>query len=380
MRRPDSLVHDEVWFPRAVVVATGLVAALCVLGTQRTGERLEVLAGCAVVAAGMVVRLRFAALPTPVVLVWTYVPVLLLLVRDRTEGLVFVLILALMFVQETAPSAGWRVVAGVVGTVVPLGVHLTPDMQLDGWPFWTGGLLLTWFSVEQSLRFRALVAELELTRHRLAAQAVQLERRRIAADLHDIVGHSLGVILLHVTGARRRIDDDPVAAQQALSMAEEVGRASLADMRRTAAALREDGDDPTAPTPSLDDVATLVAELRATGTPVTLGRGGDTDVVEPITGLAAYRVVQESLVNSARHAPGAAVRVGLQVGRDAVVVEVSDTGGTARGGRARPGVGITGMRERVEALGGTFTAGATKGGWRVQAEVPRTGSRAVRSS
>lgn len=385
MRRPTWLVHDEVWFPRAVVVVTGLVAVLCAVSTPGSADRIEVLVGCAVTITGMIARLRFPGLPVPVLLVWTYVPVVVLLLRDRYEGLLFVLILALMFAQEAASSSGARAVAGALATGVPLGVHLTPGLDYQGWPFWTGGLLLTWFSVEQSLRFRALVVELEQTRHRLAAQAVQLERRRIAADLHDIVGHSLGVILLHVTGARRRIGDDPVAAWEALSQAEEVGRASLADMRRTAAALREDGDDPTAPTPTLDDVATLVAELRATGTQVSLGRAGDTGAVEPITGLAAYRVVQESLVNSARHAPGAVVRVGLQVGRDAVLVEVCDTGGSARGGATRPGatrsgVGITGMRERVEALGGTFTAGATEGGWRVRAEVPRTGSRAGTSA
>lgn len=106
--------------------------------------------------------------------------------------------------------------AGAAAIPVPLAVHLLRDMQLDGWPYWTGGLLLTWFSVEQSRRFRALVSELDQTRDRLAEQAVQLERRRIAAEMHDLVGHSLSVILLHVTGARRRLDEDPQDARDAL--------------------------------------------------------------------------------------------------------------------------------------------------------------------
>lgn len=380
MRRPDWLVHDEVWFPRAVVVATGVVAVLCAATSRSTGDRVEVLAVGAVTVAGMAARLGFPRLPLPVLLVWTYAPVVLALARDQNEGLAFVLILALMFVQTEAPSVSWRVVAGVLATVVPLGVHLLPDFSLDGWPYWTGGLLLTWFSVEQSLRFQALVVELEQTRDRLAAQAVQLERRRIAAELHDIVGHSLGVILLHVTGARRRIRDDPAAALEALTDAEEIGRASLADMRRNAAALRDLGDDPTAPTPGVDDVALLVAQLRSTGTHVSLEHAGDTADVESIAGLAAYRVVQESLVNSSKHAPGASVHVGLQVRDDAVAVEVSDTGGGAPGGSAHAGVGIAGMRERVEALGGTFAAGPTAHGWRVRADVPRAQPRKATTS
>lgn len=380
MRRPEWFADYEVWFPRAVAVTTGIVALLCAAATPGSGDRVALLAGCAVTVAGMAARLQARGLPPPVLLAWTYVPVVLLLVvRDQTEGLLFVLLLAMMFVQTSTPAAGWRAVAGVSATVMPLAVRLLSEVPL-GWPYWTGGLLLTWFSVEQSRRFQALVLELQQTRDRLAVQAVQLERRRIAAELHDIVGHSLGVILLHVTGARRRIGDDPATALDALTQAEEIGRASLADMRRNTAALRDLGDDPTAPTPTLDDVATLVAQLRSAGTQVSLERAGETADVEPITGLAAYRVVQESLVNSTRHAPGAPVHVGLEVRPEAVVVEVSDTGGNTRGGPVRPGVGMVGMRERVEALGGTFEAGPTGRGWRVRAGVPRTASPEVASS
>lgn len=374
MRRPDWLVHDQVWFPRAVVVATAVVAALCVSSTPGTAAQVEVLVGSAVALIGMVARLRFPAVPVPVVLVTTYVPVVVLLGRDRSEGLVFVLILGLILVlTETSAPVRRTLTAGLSATL-PLGVHLLSGMRLDGWPFWTGGILLTWFSVEQNLRFQALVTELERTRDRLAMQAVQLERRRIAADLHDIVGHSLGVILLHVTGARRRVGDNPAAALAALTRAEDIGRTSLAEMRRNAAALRDLEDYPRAPRPRLDDVALLVAELRAAGTPVELECDGDVSGVEPVVGLAAYRVVQESLVNSSRHAAGAAVLVGLRVCADTVLIEVSDAGG-AQHLPAPAGVGIVGMRERVEALGGTLTAGPTAQGWRVVAEVPRAGSR-----
>jgi signal transduction histidine kinase len=197
MRRAGWLVQDEAWFPRAVGVATVIVVLLCAVATADSGDRIEVLAGGTVTVAGMAARLRFPGLPIPALLAWTYLPVVVLLARDRNEGLMFVLLLAVMFVQTAGASPGWRAAAGLTATAVPLGVHLLPHMQLDGWPFWTGGLLLTWYSVEQSLRFQALVEELERTRDQLAVQAVQLERRRIAADLHDVVGHSLGIMLLH---------------------------------------------------------------------------------------------------------------------------------------------------------------------------------------
>jgi signal transduction histidine kinase len=162
-----------------------------------------------------------------------------------------------------------------------------------------------------------------------------------------------------------------------LGRAEEIGRASLSEMRRVAATLRGPGDDldhgPTAPTHTLDDVDTLVARLRATGTQITLEQTGDSSDVEPMTGLAAYRVVQESLVNSTKHAAGASVHVGLEVRPDAVVVEVVDNGHAAHSS-GRPGVGIAGMRERVEGLGGSFQAGPTSSGWTVRAHVPRARS------
>ena len=244
-----------------------------------------------------------------------------------------------------------------------------------GWPYWTGGLLVTWLSAEQLRRYRALVAELESTRERLAVQAVHLERRRIAAELHDLVGHSLGVLLLHITGARRRIEDDPAGSAEALRRAESIGRSGLAEIRRSVAALRDETGASLAPAMTAADVPALVGATAAAGCAATLEVSGSLAGIEPITGLAVYRVVQESLANATRHAPGAAVRVAIAVGADEVDVTVADGGGV---GRARSqggpgGVGLVGMRERVEALGGTLAAGPAADGWRVHATLPRAG-------
>jgi signal transduction histidine kinase len=218
-----------------------------------------------------------------------------------------------------------------------------------------------------------LVAELEATRERLAVQAVHLERRRIAAELHDLVGHSLGVLLLHVTGARRRIEDDPAGATEALRRAESIGRAGLAEIRRSVAALRDEAGTSLAPATTAADVPALVAATAAAGCPARLRVDGELAEVEPITGLAVYRVVQESLANAARHAPGAAVTASVSVRAGDVEVVVADAGGPAPP-RGPAGVGLVGMRERVEALGGTLAAGPAGPGWEVRAVLPRAGA------
>jgi signal transduction histidine kinase len=253
---------------------------------------------------------------------------------------------------------------------VTLAVH--PDW---GWPFWTGGIVFGWLSAEQTRRFRRLVAELTAARERLAEQAVYMERRRIAAELHDLVGHSLGVLLLHVTGARRRVRDDPDAAEEALRQAEGIGRAGLTEIRRSVAALRHETGTSLAPTPAAADVPVLVERTAAAGAAVSLTVTGELDAVEAIIGLAVYRVVQESLANATRHAAGAPVQVAVAIRPDAVEVTVSNTG-TGSESSSAAGVGLVGMRERVEALGGSLEAGPTPAGWRVRAHIPRASSAA----
>ena len=217
--------------------------------------------------------------------------------------------------------------------------------------------------------------ELAATRELLARQAVQLERRRIAAELHDLVGHSLTVVLLSLTGARRLVRVDPDAATEALVEAEAIGRASLAEIRGSARALRdEQATGPAfAPMPAARDLPELVAGMVSAGSQVDLDIAGDVNEVEPVTGLVVYRVVQESLNNAARHAPGASARVAVAVAPDAVDVDVLDAGG-AGSDNGPAGVGLVGMRERVEAVGGTLDAGPVPGGWRVRAHVPRARS------
>ncbi|MFL6128301.1 MAG: histidine kinase [Mycobacteriales bacterium] len=364
MRAPSWTARGDSWFAGVAAAAAALVGVLGTVGADGARAGLEVAALSALSAAGFLVATR-RRLPTALLAGWTFAPPITLALRERSEGTYFLLVIAVCFVALVEPDRRIRLAAGLVAVAVPGVVELAvrPDW---GWPFWTGGILFGWLSAEQMRRFRALVAELTATRERLAEQAVQLERRRIAGDLHDLVGHSLGVLLLHVTGARRRLRDDPAAAEEALRQAEAIGRAGLAEVRRDVAALRDERGAGLAPVPTAADVPELVGR---TAGPVELTVTGDLAGVEPVAGLAVYRVVQESLANAARHAPGAAVQVEVDVRPEAVEVVVRDAGGAGAAPDAG-GVGLVGMRERVEALGGRLSAGPAGTGWAIRAAIP----------
>src|SRR5829696_8012319 len=358
---PSWISRGDAWFAGVATVLAAAVGVLGVVGAPDGTARAEVAALSALTVAGFVTAGR-RRLPTPLLAAWTFTPAIVLALRERSEGTMFLLVTAVSYLVLVERDAWVRATAGTIAELSPAAVELAvhPDW---GWPFWSGGILFGWLSAEQMRRFRALVAELTATRERLAEQAVHLERRRIAADLHDLVGHSLGVLLLHLTGARRRLRDDPAAAEEALRQAEGIGRAGLAEVRRGVAALRDAPADARAPVVAAQDVPELVARTAAAGTPVTLAVDGDLSGVEPVAGLAVYRVVQESLANAARHPGGAVVTVRVDVRPEAVDVLVRDSGGRpAGGGVSAAGVGLAGMRERVEALGGRLDAGPAGGG------------------
>ncbi len=373
VQHPTPSVDEDRWWLRALLVA-GVVGVAGVAAARGIDARLEVAALTAVTAGGFAAQARWPRMPPSVLAAWTFSPAVVLNLRHRGEGTMFLMVVALSFLVLVTPDRRARVVAGVVAVLAPPLVQAISPQDW-GWPFWMMGIGFGWVSSEQMRRLHDVAIELAATRERLAEQAVHVERRRIAAELHDLVGHSLTVVLLSVTGARRQVGGDPDAAIQALLEAEAIGRASLAEIRASARALRDGqttGAD-FAPMPAASDVPELVERMASAGSPVDLRITGDIDEVGPVTGLVVYRVVQESLNNAARHAPGAATRVVVAVGGGAVDVEVVDAGGPAHDS-GPPGVGLVGMRERVEAVGGKLDAGPTGGGWRVRAHVPRTGA------
>jgi signal transduction histidine kinase len=363
--------RDDAWWARAAAVAAAVVTAVSLTALrQGPGPGWEIIVFGAVQVAGFLTKSAWPAMPTPLLALWTMVPPLVLNFRGDGEGTMFLLIVAVSYLTLIEPDRRVRLGIGAVGVAAPVVIN---QFAYDrwGWPYWTMGVFWGWLSAGQVRRFRLLVAELNTTRERLAAQAVDAERRRLAAELHDLVGHSLTVVLLHLTGARRRIRDDPAGAEAALVQAEEIGRRSLAEIRRNVVLLRGDGaGERVAPTPAASDVPDLVTSAVAAGADVRLEVHGALLDVEAVVGLAVYRVVQECLANAAKHAEGGVVGIEIDVTADVVVVEVTDRGGrsTATG---PPGVGLVGMRERVESLGGTLAAGPDGAGWRVRARLPR---------
>jgi signal transduction histidine kinase len=215
-------------------------------------------------------------------------------------------------------------------------------------------------------------------RRRLAEEAAEAaeraaadERRRIARDMHDIVAHSLAVIVRQAEGGSAIAARSPDRAAQALSVIADTAREALADMRGTLQVLRE-APPPEAVQPSLAAVPALVERVRATGVDVRLVERGSAGGMTTGAATAAYRLVQEALTNTVKHA-GAHPTVTVTIAHEphASVVTVEDDGGDDGGERpAVPGagVGLRGVEDRVQAAGGTFEAGPAGGGFRVRAE------------
>ncbi|WP_051267476.1 sensor histidine kinase [Nakamurella lactea] len=209
---------------------------------------------------------------------------------------------------------------------------------------------------------------LAVERDQRAEMAAAAERTRIARELHDIVAHSLSVVVVQADGGYAAAKAKPEVAQQVLGTIAETARAALADMRRLVGVLRAgagpESDHPDyAPAPTAADVPELVDQLRRAGLPAELMVVGTERELPPGVGLTVYRVVQESLTNVIKHAgPGAKAEVALVYGDNEIQLTVLDDGRGAAAFGDGLGNGLTGMRERVGLLGGTVAAHPRPGG------------------
>ena len=219
------------------------------------------------------------------------------------------------------------------------------------------------------------LAQLERERDQLARIAVHEERASIARELHDIVAHSVSVMLVGVRGARDVMRTSPAVADDALAHVETSGEQSLAELRRILALLREPEDGAESrPQPSLADLDELVADYRDAGLPVRLEVTGEQQPLPGGVELSVYRIVQEALTNVLKHARPTRVTVTLAFRDSGLELEVVDDGTTPDNGIAMPGHGIVGMRERVALLGGELETGRrVGGGYRVAARLPAGG-------
>lgn len=216
-------------------------------------------------------------------------------------------------------------------------------------------------------RAAALAGELE----REAALAAAQERARIARELHDVVAHGISLMVVQAEAAEEVLTRDPMAAVAPLRRVQNSGREALGEMRRMLGVLRaQDTDDPsTAPQPSLRAMDELIADAAGGGLRVSLDVHGEPVALPLGVQLAAYRIVQEALTNTRRHAGATCVRVGLCYQGPVLCIEVVDDGCGVTD--LRMGHGLIGMRERAALYGGTLAAGpAPGGGFRVAATLP----------
>ncbi len=217
---------------------------------------------------------------------------------------------------------------------------------------------------------------LEADREDRSRRAVQAEREQIARELHDIVTHHMSVIVIQAGAGMTALDRRPDQATTAFEAIARTSRLALTDMRRMLGMLGESaasGDPSREPQPNLDRLGQLVEEVRAAGLPIELSVDGDRHPLEAGVELSAYRIIQEALTNTLKHARGARARVALRYERRALEVEVVDEGGSGPrdvGESGAGGQGLIGMRERVALFGGDFEAGPTPGGFRVRARLP----------
>ncbi len=221
---------------------------------------------------------------------------------------------------------------------------------------------------------RALATETARTELERARRAVLEERTRIARELHDVVAHHLSLVAVRAESAPYRLTGLPESALAEFGALSEVAREALADMRRLLGVLRNDQPAGLAPQPQLADLPALVDSARRAGISVELSVPSALDQVPSGVGVCAYRIVQESLSNASRHAPGAPVTVSVGQESGTVLLRVANGPGEPvepSGGEHGSGQGLTGMRERAALLGGSLSAGpAPDGGFVVSAVLP----------
>lgn len=313
----------------------------------------------------------------------TMLPAAAIVLLDRNPGGLFPAYLAVVWITQHR-SSRWIVALGLAATAgMAIGCSFVQPSGYEGTVYFLGGVGVAWLAGALLHRQQALVAELRGATERERGHAAMEERTRIAREVHDVIAHSLTVTLLHVTGARRAMSSDPQRAAAALERAEAVGRESLDSIRQVVGLLRDpDAQRATterpeeAPLPHISDIPALVAQYREAGLHVQSSCDLDDIAAGAMTSLTAFRLVQEAMTNSLRHAPGAPLSLHVHVDEDRSAIRLTAENPMREPAlRARneshDGLGLLGMAERVRAAGGVIEVGPTSSGtWRIVAELP----------
>jgi signal transduction histidine kinase len=223
--------------------------------------------------------------------------------------------------------------------------------------------------VRQTAELAERTRQLEEAREAERLAAVAEERRRIARDLHDVIAHSVSVMVVQAGAAEDIFARNPEGVLEPIRAVQETGRAALVEMRRLLGLLREDGELGLAPQPRLADLDALAEQMRLAGLPVEVELEGNPRPLPIGVDLSVYRIAQEALTNALKHAGPARARLVLRYRESEVELEVVDDGSSSANGDG--GHGLIGMRERVAVFGGTLEADRLpEGGFRVLARLP----------
>ncbi len=358
----------EIWFgsPAGMHVRGGkpaLAVAAALVTAPLAWRRRAPIAVLAVMLAG------FAAAPS-------------LITHGRGTPLSALVALGFAFYSIGAHAEGRRALAGGgLGLVAVAAID-----YLGGGVFQSGGgvrpgawliLALCWQAGREVRRrrielhaLRARAAALEQEREEKARMAAEEERARIARELHDVVAHSVSVMVVQAQAAERVLEGAEPAARELLGSIEATGRQALSELRRLLGLLRRFEAADLAPQPSLRHLDRLVAQVRDAGLPVELVVQGEPPSVPPGVDLSAYRIVQEGLTNALKHAGRAHARVVVRYAPGEIQLEVADDGA---GNGASPGAGhgLDGMRERVAMYGGELESGpGAAGGYVLRVRLP----------
>jgi signal transduction histidine kinase len=264
----------------------------------------------------------------------------------------------------------------LVRGVIPVALGSVIQTELAVLAAWTLG---TWARERQAyigvVEERATLAE--QSREEEARRAVRDERERIAREMHDIVTHHVSVIAIQAGAAERALERRPEDARQAVTAIGTTARQALGDMRTMLGVLGPspavaDGEAAPEPMPGLDRLGELLESVRAAGLPVELSVRGERRRLDPGVELSAYRIIQEALTNTLKHAHGARSTVAVEYGPTDLELRVEDAGGSGAGDLADAGQGrgLIGMRERAAMFGGELEAGPSPTGFRVRARLP----------
>jgi len=358
-----------------VTATDGVYAALVVVAAALAivGEQFDPLVTLAVVIALVPWALVALGVRVPLLLFagLAIAPVVPLVAETGIGAALFLPIAAASRVASRSDQRWVVALVTFVAMALPFVPFVLVEHDVGSVYFAFGGA----FSVLVGLLLRRttrLATELRRADAELAEGAARDERQRIARDVHDLVAHSLTVVVLHVGGARRLIRTDPEAAEAALGEAERVSRESLDAIRGAVGLLRQVGE----PQVQSLDLERLVTTYRSAGVLVGLHIDGDVEALPLPVRVTLYRVVQEALANAGRHgARGAEVTVVLEVGRESVLARVSNDYAAAPN-RALPAhhFGLLGLREQALSLGGHLTSGPDGSTWVVECRLPLAGA------